>query len=119
MIRRRLREADGVSLLELLISLTVLSIVLLALSAAAVVANVQVKIGGDNIRRWAATQEQMETLIAEGYDQISSGSATVQGYDMRWTVSGEDPKRIEMIIQRRNHVGQAVEDTIHVFISPP
>ncbi len=60
----------------------------------------------------------METLIARGYDQISSDSGNVEGYDMRWNVTGEDPKRIELITSRVNHAGQSVEDTVHVFVSP-
>ncbi len=84
----RIREERGVSLLEILIGLSIFSIALLALAAAGGVAARQVHAGRTDMHRWAAVQQQVETIIAQGSTNVVDGSAMVQGYPMNWTVSG-------------------------------
>ena len=116
--RDRLGDRHGVSLIEVLLGLSILAIALLGLAAAGGVAARQVAAGRQDMRRWVAVQQQVETLIAQGYDSVTAGSAVVEGYPMRWTISGTQPKRVELISERYNFAHQLVEDTIYVNLTP-
>jgi prepilin-type N-terminal cleavage/methylation domain-containing protein len=112
-----IRGVRGVSLLEILIGLSIFAIALLALAAAGGVAARQVAMGRSEMHRWAAIQQQVESIVATGYDSVSAGSAVVQGYPMSWTVSGVKPKRVQIITQRKNYAHQTVEDTVVVSLT--
>ena len=71
------------------------------------------------MRRWVVLQQQMEDVLAVGYDSVTAGSATVQGYPLSWTVTGSDPKQITMVMQRENHAGRTVEDTVVMYVANP
>jgi len=118
-LRQVLRERRGVSLIEILIGVIVLAIALLGLAAAGGVAARQVYRGRVEMQRWVAVQQQLETLVAAGYDSVAAGSAVVQGYPMSWTVSGTDPKQITLVMQRLNFAGQMVADTVVTYFANP
>ena len=113
------RDQRGVSLVEMLIGIVILAVALLALAAAGGVATRQVGYGRQDMGRWAAIQEQMETLVALGYDNVTDGSNTVQGYPMTWTVTGTDPKEITLVMERVNYSGQTVQDTFMTYMANP
>jgi prepilin-type N-terminal cleavage/methylation domain-containing protein len=114
----RRRDERGVSLLEILIALSIFSVALLGLAAAGGVAARQVHAGRIDMHRWAAIQQQVESLVAQGSLNVSDGSAVVQGYSISWTVSGKNPKRVELIAQPYNFAHQLVEDTVYVSLTP-
>lgn len=116
---KRARDERGFSLVEILISLLIFSVALLGLCAAGSVAARQVYMGRQDMARWSAVQEQIESLMSQGYDGVTSSTATVQGYPMTWTVSGTDPKRIELTLERANYLGQTVQDTFVTFLADP
>jgi len=116
---KRIRESDGVSLIEVLIGVIILTLALLGLAAAGGVAARQVYMGRVDMARWVAVQQQLETLVAAGYDSVSAGSDTVQGYPMSWTVSGVDPKQVTLVLERENYRGQTVMDTVVTYMANP
>lgn len=115
----RIRECDGVSLVEILIGVVILAIALLGLAAAGGVAARQVYMGRVDMGRWAALQEQLESLVAQGYDSVATDSGVVQGYNMRWEVTGTNPKQITLVMERENNSGQTVNDTLVTYIADP
>jgi len=116
---KRIRESDGVSLIEVLIGVIILTLALPGLAAAGGVAARQVYMGRVDMARWVAVQQQLETLVAAGYDSVSAGSDTVQGYPMSWTVSGVDPKQVTLVLERENYRGQTVMDTVVTYMANP
>jgi prepilin-type N-terminal cleavage/methylation domain-containing protein len=110
---------QGVSLVEVLIGIVILAIALLGLAAAGGVAARQVYTGRVDMARWAALQQQLESVIARGYDSVTAGSATVQGYPMSWTVAGTNPKQITLVMTRQDARGQLRYDTLVTFLSDP
>ena len=118
-VYRRLRERRGVSLVEILIGVVILSVALIGLAAAGSVAARQVYAGRQDMGRWAAIQEQLESLVALGYDSVTAGSNTVQGYPMTWTVTGTNPKQIIVLMERENYRGETVQDTFITYMADP
>ncbi len=118
-ISRSFGEERGVSLVEILIGVVILAVALVALSAAGGVAARQVYAGRQDMGRWSAMQQQLESLVAPGYDSVSSGSNVVQGYPMTWTVSGTNPKQIMLLMERENYSGVTVQDTFFTYIADP
>jgi prepilin-type N-terminal cleavage/methylation domain-containing protein len=116
---QRLKDARGVSLIEILIGVIILSVALLGLAAAGGVAARQVYMGRVDMARWAALQQQLESLVADGYDNVADGSANVQGYPMTWTVTGTNPKQITVVMTRENFRGETVQDTLVTYIADP
>jgi Tfp pilus assembly protein PilV len=116
---KRLREKEGVTLVEILIGVIILSVALLGLAAAGGVAARQVYMGRVDMGRWAALQQQLESLVAQGYDNVTAGSDTIQGYAMTWTVSGTDPKQIVLVMERENFRGVMVQDTLVTYMADP
>jgi Tfp pilus assembly protein PilV len=116
---KRLREREGVTLVEILIGVIILSVALLGLAAAGGVAARQVYMGRVDMGRWAAIQQQLESLVADGYTNVSTGSGNVQGYPMTWTVSGTNPKQITLVMTRENFRGDTVQDTLVTYLADP
>ncbi len=116
---QKLREREGVSLIEVLIGVIILSVALLGLAAAGGVAARQVYMGRVDMGRWAALQQQLETLVSDGYANVTDGSATVQGYPMSWAVTGTDPKQVTLVMTRENFRGETVEDTVVTYLADP
>ena len=115
----RLREKRGISLVEILIAVVILSVALLALCAAGVVAARQVYMARTDMDRGSALQQQVELLLVDGYYNVADGSAVVEGYPMEWTVSGDDPKQITLTIERTGFTGAMVEDTVVLYLANP
>ena len=108
---------QGFTLVEVIIVLLIFSIVMGGLVSAGVVANSQLKVGQNDVRVWKAASYQMEKLIAEGYDSVDSGSDTVQGYPTVWTVTGTQPKKIILVIDRETLSGSVRPDSFVTYLS--
>ena len=115
----RVNGREGVTLVEILIGVIILSVALLGLAAAGGVAARQVYMGRVDMGRWGALQQQVESLVAQGYDNVTSGADTVQSYPMVWTVTGTDPKQITLVMTRENLRGEMVQDTLVTYIADP
>jgi Tfp pilus assembly protein PilV len=115
----RWREERGVSLVEILVGVLILSVAILGLAGAGAVAARHVNYGRNDMLLWLAVGGKVEDLVAAGYSGVTTDSAFVQGYPMRWTVTGTDPKKVTLIVQRQNLSGAAVEDTLILYVSDP
>ncbi len=93
-----------------------LAFVALAAAAAGGVAARQLYMSREEMYRWQARQEQIESILAQGYEDVESGSAVLQGYKMTWTVSeGTDSKEVELIIVSDD--SRETADTVYMFMT--
>ena len=118
--RRSLVASDwGVSAIEVVVGLMILSTVLLGIAAASGTAARSLSSGRLAIENAAAIQYQAETLMAEHFDSLKSGTARVDGVACSWTVSGTDIKRIVLEARFRNGYGKKVRDTTVLVRTDP
>lgn len=114
-----LLDERGVSLVELMVAVMILTVALLGLAGAGGVAARQLYTGRTDMARWAAMQQQIEILRTQGYDSVATSSAVVQGYPMSWTVSGTNPKKVVFSVERTNLSNQVVRDTTILYFADP
>ncbi len=116
---KRWRDDHGVSLIEVLVGMIILSVSLLSLASAGAVGARHLYLSRVDMRRWAALQEQVETLRRSGYSGVTTDSAVVQGFPISWTVTGTDPKKVVLLLERTNVASQIVQDTLVLYFADP
>jgi hypothetical protein len=97
----------------------ILSVTLLGLAAATATAARRVVDGRTEMKRWTVLQQQVEEIVRMGYDSVTSGNRTVDGYPVRWTVTGTNPKSIGIVVTWKNSMGKAVEDSMLYYLASP
>ena len=115
----RLADRRGISLVEIIVALMILSGALLSLAGAAGLAARHLHSGRVDLNAWAASQSQAEDLMSRGFDTISSGSDTVGGYAITWTVSGTNPKKVLLEVDWTNRSVRLVTDTVVLYRAQP
>ena len=109
---RTLRRVRGVSRVAVLLAL-----VALAAASFGGVAARQLNMSREEMYRWQARQQQIESILSQGYEDVENGSAVLQRYKMTWTVSeGTDAKEVELIIESDDFEIDA--DTVYMFMTP-
>lgn len=114
-----LMDQRGASLLEVLLATMIISLSLVGLMATGGVAVRQLHVARSDMQLWSAVQYQVETLMKAGYDSLTTDSSVVQGYPMRWAVSGTDPLKVLFVVESDNRAEQVVEDTIVLYLTDP
>ena len=108
---QRVRGGRGVSRVAVLLAL-----VALAAAAFGGVAARQLNMSREEMYRWQARQQQIESILSQGYEDVENGSAVLQRYKMTWTVSeGTGAKEVELIIESDDFEIDA--DTVYMFIT--
>ena len=108
---------QGFTLIEIIMAVLIFSIMMGGLMSAGLVASNQVRVSQTHARVWHAATYQLEKVLAEGYDSLSSGSDTVQGYATAWTVTGTDPKKIVLVIDRPTLLGDIRPDSFVTYLA--
>ncbi len=114
-----LRAGAGISIVELVCALFVFSVALIGLTSAGVIAGGNIRAGAADVRAAMAVRYQMEQLTRQGYDSLTAGSDTVQGLAMSWDVTGTNPKRLILVVQRNDGSGGARPDTFVTYVADP
>ena len=105
------------TLVEIMVAMTILAIGLLAIATAGSVAGRQVLTGRKDLSVWSATQQQIEILMQQGYKNVKTDSATVQGLPLQWTVSGTNPKKLVLQTTWTNTARATVKDTVVLYFA--
>ena len=92
---KRAFNERGVSLIEVMVAMVMLTSALLGLASAAGLALRTTVRGRQDLQLWAAVQWKADSLVALGWGNVTNGSDTFQGYPMSWTVSGTNLERID------------------------
>ena len=107
----------GISIVEVLISLIIFTVGALAAVEQSLTARQHAKVGEYITEAAAAAQYQMEALRALPYDDISSGTSTVWGFPLAWTVTEPAGKIIVLTVQRPTALGGVTVDSFVTYAS--
>lgn len=114
---------EGFSLMEVIVSVSLLSLVLMGLSGAAALGLTQMSKARQDLQFAADVQQVSDSLIAKGYLNVTSGSATVRGRAISWTVSTVNAKSqsVSIVAQRRGLANASImyADTVTLYLADP
>jgi prepilin-type N-terminal cleavage/methylation domain-containing protein len=119
----RSTQREGFSLVEVLVSVSLLSLVLLGLSGATALGLTQMAKARQDIQYAADVQQVTDSLVAKGYQNVASGSETIRGRSVSWTVTTVNAKsqKIDIVAQRRglSNPNTMYSDAMTVYLAAP
>jgi prepilin-type N-terminal cleavage/methylation domain-containing protein len=112
---------DGFSLVEVMISMTLLGVAMMSLAGAAALGLSQMGKARQDLQYSADVQQVADSLVGAGWNHVSNGSATVRGRPVSWTVSTASPssQRVDLLVQRRGQANQTIvyQDTVTLYVA--
>ena len=113
---RKLDER-GVSIVEIMVGMMMLTMALFSLVSASALALRTTVRGREDLKVWATLQRKGDSLVAQGAASITAGSDVVEGRAISWTVSGANPVRVDLIVDRKK-MGDLtiVKDTLVIYL---
>jgi prepilin-type N-terminal cleavage/methylation domain-containing protein len=119
----RTTQREGFSLVEVLVSVSLLSLVLLGLSGATALGLSQMAKARQDLQYSADVQQVTDSLVAKGYQNVVSGSETIRGRSVSWTVTTVNAKsqKIDIVAQRRglSNPNTMYSDAMTVYLAAP
>ena len=125
----------GFSLIEVLIAMSLLSVVMLGLGGAATLGLSQMAKARQDLQYAADVQQITDSLVAKGTctstgtltwtqacgNNVVNGSTTIRGRAVSWTVTAINAKseKIALVVQRRGQANMTVvyPDTVTLYLS--
>lgn len=96
------RRDSGLGLIEILISIVILSIVLLGIAGTAARVGAGLNSTHERTRALTIAQNHLENLLAAPYDEVVTGTADVEGVSLAWSVDeGTMAKQIKLAVSYR------------------
>jgi prepilin-type N-terminal cleavage/methylation domain-containing protein len=98
-------ESDqrGMTVIEVLVALVVLSLGIVGVAISSSVASRSVAWAGRHEHAAVVAQAKLDSLTARGADELQDGtfSEEVWGFPVEWEIGGTDPKRITLVVLRQ------------------
>jgi len=115
---KRRRNSGGFSVIEVLVAITIFSIVVLGVAATGAVSARNLNSGQESTSAATAVQSKVDSLTSLGWAALTaqSGSDSVQGHSVNWTVTGTNPRHVVVVVHRQV-LSQAFADTIVTYVS--
>jgi prepilin-type N-terminal cleavage/methylation domain-containing protein len=114
-------ERGGFSLVEVLIGMSLLTVVMMGLGGATALGLAQMGKARQDLQYSADVQQITDSLVAKGWNNVATGSATIRGRSVAWTVTNINAKsqKLAIVVQRRGqaNVGVTYSDTVTLYLS--
>jgi prepilin-type N-terminal cleavage/methylation domain-containing protein len=114
-------ERDGFSIVEVLVAVTLLGVAMMSLAGAAALGLSQLGMARQDLQYSADVQQVTDSLVGVGWNKVSSGSSTIRGRPVNWTVSTLSPnsQRVDVKVFRRGQaaVNLTYTDTVTIFLA--
>jgi len=114
-------ERRGFSLVEILVAVTLLGCAVMSLAGAAALGLSQMGKARQDLGYSADVQQVADSLVGRGWGNVSTGSSTIRGRSVSWTVSTINPnsQKINLVVTRRGQAQTNViySDTVTLFVA--
>ena len=119
--RMQLSGESGFTVVEAIVGIVMLSIGLVGLAKASALGFSQVTRGRQDMQYAADLQQVMDSLQSRGYGLVTSGSVTLRGRAVSWTVTSPSAtsQLVTVVAQRwgyQNMTG-SVQDTLLLYLA--
>ncbi|HMJ17511.1 MAG TPA: prepilin-type N-terminal cleavage/methylation domain-containing protein [Gemmatimonadaceae bacterium] len=111
----------GFSLVEVMIAMTLMAVAMMTLASAAALGLTQMSKARQDLQYSADVQQVADSIVGVGWNRVSSGSSSIRGRPVAWTVTTINPasQRVDIIVERRGHASQTTvyQDTVTLFLA--
>ena len=112
---------EGFSLVEIMISMTLLGVAMMSLASATALGLSQMGKARQDLQYSADVQQIADSLVGAGWNRVSSGSSTIRGRPVSWTVTtaNASSQKVDLLVQRRGQANQATiyQDTVTLYVA--
>jgi prepilin-type N-terminal cleavage/methylation domain-containing protein len=114
-------ERRGFSLVEILVAITLLGFAMMSLAGAAALGLSQMGKARQDLHYSADVQQVADSLIGLGWNKVASGSSTIRGRSVSWTVTSVNPnsQKVDLIVTRRAQAQTSIvySDTVTLYLA--
>jgi prepilin-type N-terminal cleavage/methylation domain-containing protein len=114
-------EKRGFSLVEILVAVTLLGLAMMSLAGAAALGLSQMGKARQDIHYSADVQQVADSLVGLGWNKVTTGSSTIRGRAVSWTVTTLSPnsQKVNVVVTRRGQAQTNVvyADTVTLFLA--
>lgn len=118
---KEVKARDGFSIVEILVGMSLLSVVMMGLASAATLGLSQMSKARQDLAYAADVQQVSDSLVAKGWNNVATGSQTIRGRSVSWTVATLNPKsqKVTLVAQRRGQANTSVvySDTVTLYLA--
>ena len=111
----------GFSLVEIIVSVTLLGVAMMSLAGAASLGLNQMGKARQDLQYSADVQQVVDSLVAKGWNNVSNGSTTIRGRAVTWTVTtmNANSQKVNVVVTRRGQAQTTVlyPDTVSLFLA--
>lgn len=111
----------GFSLVEVMIAISLLGVAIMSLAGAATLGLAQMGKARQDLQYSADVQQVADSLIGVGWNGVASGSSTIRGRPVSWTVTtaSASSQKVDIIVERRGQASQTTvyQDTVTLFLA--
>ena len=112
---------EGFSLVEVMISMTLLGVAMMSLASAAALGLSQMGKARQDLQYSADVQQVADSLVNAGWNHVSNGSATIRGRPVSWLVStvSASSQKVDLLVQRRGQANLTTvyQDTVTLYVA--
>lgn len=114
--RPRLGSRSGFGLTETLLSLVIFSTAILGIVGTSARVGQTVNMSHGRQRVLSVARQQLEELMADGYDDVVAGTATRDGVQLQWGVQQSSVAKYVVLVYRYDLPTGARQDTLTAAI---
>jgi len=111
----------GFSLVEVLVAVTLLGVAVMSLAGAATLGLSQMGKARQDLQYSADVQQVADSLVGVGWNKVTSGSSTIRGRPVSWTVTALSPnsEKVDVVVTRWGQANAALvySDTLRLFLA--
>lgn len=111
----------GFSLVEVMIAMTLLAVAIMSLAGAAALGLSQMGKARQDLQYSADVQQVADSLIGMGWNGVASGSSTIRGRPVSWTVitASASSQKVDIVVQRQGQASQTTvyQDTVTLYLA--
>jgi prepilin-type N-terminal cleavage/methylation domain-containing protein len=111
----------GFSLVEILVAVTLLGVVMMSLAGAAALGLSQMGKARQDLQYSADVQQIADSLVSRGWNKVTSGSSTIRGRAVAWTVTtmNANSEKIDLVVTRRGQADptRIFSDTVTLYVA--
>ncbi len=113
----------GFSLVEVMVALSLLGVVMMSLAGAATLGLSQMTKARQDLQYSADVQQVADSLVAVGWNNVTTGSTNMRGRPISWAVATLSPnsQKVTVVVQRRGQASTSTvySDTVMLYLAKP